>query len=130
MATEDEIHNMAISLSKTGVAANMKEAVELAKSLLNHQEEKQRLKEELKQKEEKEREQKQKELVLPPVRLGVEDIDLSKSLKELLSERDYVVSEKSNNSETNNPEKETKVNNSDKISEKDFNVTDKSIDSD
>jgi len=87
MATEDEIQNMAISLSKTGVAANMAEALELARNLLAHQEEKQKLKAELKQKEEKEREEKLKDFTLPPVRLGIEgDIDLSKSLNEILSE--------------------------------------------
>ncbi len=87
MATEDEIQKMAVSLSKTGVAANMAEALELARNLLAHQEEKQRLKAELKQKEEKEREERLKNFTLPPVRLGVEgDIDLNKSLNELLSE--------------------------------------------
>lgn len=87
MATENEIQNMAVSLSKTGVAANMAEALELARNLLAHQEEKQKLKAELKQKEEKERDEKLKSFTLPPVRLGVEgDIDLNKSLNEILSE--------------------------------------------
>ncbi len=85
MATEEEIYNMAVSLGKTGVAANLKEALDLAKMLLEHQEEKQKLKDELKQKEQQE--QKMKNFELPPVRLGVEgEIDLTKSLSELLAE--------------------------------------------
>ncbi|MBI2545811.1 hypothetical protein HYV81_01385 [Candidatus Woesearchaeota archaeon] len=85
MATEDEIYNMAVSLGKTGVAANMTESLALARSLLSHQEEKAKLKEELKQKELQER--LSRPFILPPVRLGVEgEIDLSKPLNELLAE--------------------------------------------
>lgn len=85
MASEEEIQNMAISLSKTGVAANMIEALELARNLMSHHEEKAKLKEELKQKEQQERQA--RPFILPPVRLGVEgDIDLSKPLHELLAE--------------------------------------------